>query len=78
VEVSADGQFTVNKVDGSGGLISELSVAEQLLYEIGDPRAYLLPDVICDFSQVKLQQQGKHQVRLHGATGLPPTDQYKV
>lgn len=78
VEVSADGQFTVNKVEGSGGLISELSVAEQLLYEIGDPRAYLLPDVICDFSQVKLQQQGKHSVRLHGAKGLPPTAQYKV
>ena len=78
VDVSADGQFTVNKVAGSGGLISELSVAEQLLYEIGDPRAYLLPDVICDFSQVKLQQQGKHSVRLHGAKGLPPTAQYKV
>ncbi|PJK37289.1 terpene utilization protein AtuA [Pseudomonas sp. S10E 269] len=78
VEVSADGQFTVNKVDGTGGLISELSVAEQLLYEIGDPHAYLLPDVICDFSKVKLQQQGKHCVRLHGAKGLPPTDQYKV
>ena len=78
VEVSADGQFTVNKVEGSGGLISELSVAEQLLYEIGDPHAYLLPDVICDFSQVKLQQQGKHRVQLHGAKGLPPTEQYKV
>ena len=78
VEVSADGQFTVNKVEGSGGLISELSVAEQLLYEIGDPHAYLLPDVICDFSQVKVQQQGKNRVRLHGAKGLPPTDQYKV
>jgi hypothetical protein len=78
VEVSADSQFTVSKVDGTGGLISELSVAEQLLYEIGDPRAYLLPDVICDFSQVKLQQQGKNRVHLHGAKGLPPTDQYKV
>ncbi|MDY7067857.1 hypothetical protein PsexTeo8_43500 [Pseudomonas extremaustralis] len=78
VEVSADGQFTVNKVEGTGGLISELSVAEQLLYEIGDPHAYLLPDVICDFSQVKVQQQGKNRVHLHGAKGLPPTDQYKV
>ncbi|MFC6336757.1 acyclic terpene utilization AtuA family protein [Pseudomonas karstica] len=78
VEVSADGQFNISKVQGTGGLISELSVAEQLLYEIGDPRAYLLPDVICDFSQVKIQQQGKHCVRLHGAKGLPPTDQYKV
>ena len=78
VEVSADGQFTVNKVEGTGGLISELSLAEQLLYEIGDPHAYLLPDVICDFSQVKVQQQGNNRVRLHGAKGLPPTDHYKV
>ncbi|UST88657.1 acyclic terpene utilization AtuA family protein [Pseudomonas siliginis] len=78
VEVSADSQFLVSKPEGSGGLVTPLTVGEQMLYEIGDPQAYLLPDVICDFTQVKIQQQGKNVVHVHGAKGLPPTDKYKV
>ncbi|CAI8973991.1 acyclic terpene utilization AtuA family protein [Pseudomonas sp. IT-P176] len=78
VEFSADGQFIVSKPEGSGGLVTPLSVGEQLLYEIGNPRAYRLPDVICDFSQVKLQQQGPNRVQVHGAKGFPAPAQYKV
>ncbi|WP_434596664.1 DUF1446 domain-containing protein [Pseudomonas sp. R4-83] len=78
VEVSADGQFTVSKPEGSGGLITALTVGEQMLYEIGDPQAYRLPDVICAFTQVELRQHGKNAVHVHGAKGLPPSDQYKV
>ncbi len=76
--VEADGSFVVSKVPDTPGIVTLNTVKEQLIYEIHDPRAYLTPDVIADFTTLRLDEVGKNQVRVSGVTGKPRPEKLKL
>ena len=78
IEASADGSFVVTKHEGTGGAVNIDTVSHQLAYEMGDPAAYLTPDVIADFTSFKIEEDGPDRVRISGVKGAPATPHYKV
>lgn len=78
VEADPDGSFTITKHAGTGGRVNEHVVKEQLLYEIGDPEQYMTPDVIADFTSIRVKDDGENRVRVTGAKGSPRPEQLKV
>ncbi len=77
-EVSAEGPIVITKVAGSGGLVTAATCKEQLLYEIHDPAAYVTPDTVADFSQVRVMEMAEDRVAVEGATGRPRPARLKV
>ncbi|HSM06023.1 MAG TPA: acyclic terpene utilization AtuA family protein [Longimicrobiales bacterium] len=78
VEARPDGTFTVTKHPGTGGRVDRGTVAEQILYEMGDPTTYITPDVIADFTSIELTDEGEDRVGVRGIRGRPRTDFLKV
>lgn len=78
VEAYADGNLIITKHESLGGLVSEQTIKEQLVYELGDPHEYITPDVVADFASIKLHQEGKDRVRVFDVRGYPATEFYKV
>jgi hypothetical protein len=78
VEASPDGSFVVTKHPGTGGVVSVASVTEQLVYEMGDPRSYITPDGIADFTTIQLKRAGPDRVGVSGIRGAPRTPMLKV
>lgn len=77
-EAYPDGTFVITKHPGLGGKVSVATVSEQLLYEIGDPKQYITPDCVADFTSIKLEQEGPDRVKVHSITGAADTPFYKV
>ncbi|MGO4328643.1 acyclic terpene utilization AtuA family protein [Cupriavidus sp. 2TAF22] len=78
IDCAEDGSFVLSKPEGTGGLVDPAAVAEQVLYEVGDPANYLMPDVTCDFRMVRTELLAPGQVRVHGARGRAPGAHYKA
>jgi hypothetical protein len=78
VEAGPDGTFVVTKHEGSGGRVNVPSVKEQLVYEMGDPKAYITPDCVADFTSIRLEDAGRDRVRVGGVKGNPATEFLKV